>query len=272
MKDKMDLLWDRAMNYSRKDSFFIYYSTDVDIVINFEWDKRMGGISKFLKHARNNGVKSVVMSIKRFEDEDIDCTSVDCKKYYSRIAEIDVMYILNDVGYKFHEEAEWFTELNTYTLTDLLDESDEKKVLPLNREISEKSVDKLAKDMIQYFNNGQEQIGEDFDSSIKGFWLYKGINLELPVDSETKYKIDKVNARARKMLHDEQITEEKRGLQKLIPSIINDFKRMKYYNPAREQLVSYLSENNIKVQNKVNITYIYRQLLKELKVQGKKNN
>ncbi|MEM0139224.1 MAG: hypothetical protein QXZ44_01220 [Ferroplasma sp.] len=271
MKDKMEMLWDSAVKYSKRKGFFIYYSTDVDIVINFEWDKRMGGISKFLKHAESNNVKSIVISVKRFEDEDIDCSEIDCKKYYNKIAELDLMYILNDVGYKFHEEAGWFTELNSYSLADFFDESDDKKVLPLTREINEKSVERLAKDMIQYFDNETpNSYGKDLDNNIKNFWLYKGINLEFPVEADIKAKIEKVNARARKIMDEEQISEERHRLVKLIPSISSHFISGNHYNPTKEQLSSYLSDNNIKIQNKSNLTFIYRQLIKELKAQSKK--
>ena len=271
MKDKMELLWDSIVNYSKKNGFSIYYSMDVDIVISFEWDKRMGGAAKFLKNARDSGIKSIVLSIKRFEDEDMDCSTVDCKKYQNKIAEIDIMYIYNDVGYKYHEEADWFSELNTFSIDDLLEENDEKKILPLTREVNEKSVDSLVQDMIQYFNyDPADNINDDLDGHMKSFWMYKGINFDFPIEQDLKLKIDKVNREARRKIENNRKSEERQRLLKLIPAIINENLSNSEGIITREQLKSYLSEKGVKVQNSVNIDYMYNSLLKELRIQNKK--
>ncbi|WP_337861130.1 hypothetical protein [Ferroplasma sp.] len=271
MKDKMELLWGNITNYSKKNGFSIYYSTDVDIVISFEWDKRMGSATKFLKNARNNGIKSIVLSIKRFEDEDMDCSTINCKKYTNKISEIDIMYINNDVGYKYHEEAEWFTELNTFSLDDLLEDNDEKKILPLTREVNEKSIDTLVQDMLQYFkNNISENINGDMDIDMRNFWMNKGVNLDFPVDQDLKLKIDKVNREVRRKLDNNKQSEEREKLLKLIPSVINETLRDKDGIITRDQLKSYLLSHGIKIQNSHNIDYMYNQLLKELRIKNKK--
>ena len=271
MKDKMELLWNSIVKYSRQNELSIYYSTDVDIVISFEWDKRMGGAAKFLKNAIDNGIKSIVLSIKRFEDEDMDCSSIDCKKYRNRIAELDIMYISNDVGYKFHEEADWFSELNTFNIDDLLDDNDEKKVLPLTREVNEKSIDSLIHDMLQYFDNEViDYEGEEIDNYIRNFWMDKGINFDFPLDSELKMKIDKVNREAKKKIDKNMKSVERQNLIKLIPSVIKEKIGNTNNVISRDQLKNYLSDKGITVHTASNIDYMYNQLLKEIKIQNKK--
>ncbi len=271
MKDKMELLWNSIVNYSKKNGFSIYYSTDVDIVISFEWDKRMGGAAKFLKNAKDSGIKSIVLSIKRFEDEDMDCSTIDCNKYRNKIAELDIMYIFNDVGYKYHDEADWFSELNTFTIDDLLDENDEKKILPLTREVSEKSIDSLVQDMLQYLNNEfSDGTNSDIEGNMKTFWLYKGINFDFPVENDLKLKIDKVNHEVRKKIDNNKKSEERGKLLKLIPAVIDDTIGNENGIITREELKNYLVDKGIKVQNSKNIDYMYNQLLKQLRVQNKK--
>jgi hypothetical protein len=271
MKDKMELLWSSIVNYSKKNGFSIYYSTDVDIVISFEWDKRMGGAPKFLQNAKKNGINSIVLSVKRFEDEDLDCSSVNCKKYADKIAEIDIMYINNDIGYKYHEEADWFSELNTFNLDDLLEDDEEKKILPLTREVNEKSVDSLVQEMLQYIKNDiLDNTGEDIDSDIRNFWMNKGINLDFPIDQDLKIKIDKVNRKARRKLDNNKQSEEREKLLKLIPSVISETRRNDDGIITRDQLKNYLLAQGIKVQNSVNIDYMYNQLLKELRIKNNK--
>jgi hypothetical protein len=271
MKDKMELLWSKIVNYSKKNGFSIYYSTDVDIVISFEWDKRIGGAAKFLKNAKDSSIKSIVLSIKRFEDEDMDCSTIDCKKYRNKIAEIDIMYIFNDVGYKYHDEADWFSELNTFSIDDLLEDNDEKKILPLTREVNEKSIDSLVQDMLQYFNNEiSESANYDIDGNMKTFWLYKGINFDFPVENDLKLKIDQVNHEVRRKLDNNRKSEEKMKLLKLIPAVISDISGKENELISREELKNYLSDKGIKVQNPKNIDYMHKQLLKQLKVQNKK--
>jgi hypothetical protein len=271
MKDKMELLWNSIVRYSRRNEISIYYSTDVDIVISFEWDKRMGGASKFLKNAKDNGIESIVISIKRFEDEDMDCSSIDCKKYQNKIAELDIMYIANDVGYKYHEEADWFSELNTFNIDDLLDENEEKKVLPLTREVNEKSIDSLIQDMLQYLDNESFDYGEDeIETGIKGFWMDKGINFDFPIEQELKMKIDRVNREARKKIDKSVKSEERKKLLKLIPGVIKDKIGNTGDMISRDQLKSYLSDKGITVNIASNIDYMYNQILKEIEIQNRK--
>jgi hypothetical protein len=271
MKDKMEALWGSIINYSKKNGFSIYYSTDVDIVISFEWDKHMGGALKFLENTKNSGIKSIVLSIKNFEDEDMDCSMIDCKKYKNKIAEIDIMYIFNDVGYKYHEEADWFAELNTFTIDDLLEDNDEKKILPLMREVNEKSVDSLIQDMIQYFGSDlADYPGDDMEGNIRSFWLYKGINFDFPIDQDLKLKIDKVNKEVRRKMENNRKSEEKQKLLKLIPTVLKEKIENTNGIISREQLKNYLSDKGIKVQNTANIDYMYNQLLKEIKIQNRK--
>ncbi|MCL4453397.1 hypothetical protein [Ferroplasma sp.] len=271
MKDKMELLWDSIVKYSKRNEISIYYSTDVDIVISFEWDKRMGGAAKFLKNAGESGIKSIVISIKRFEDEDMDCSSIDCKKYRGKIAEIDIMYISNDVGYKYHEEADWFAELNTFNIDDLLEENDEKKVLPLTREVNEKSIDSLIQDMLQYFDSEVVDLESDeIDSNMNNFWMDKGINFDFPVDQELKLKIDRVNREARKKIEKNMKSVERQNLVKLIPTVIKEKIGDTTDMISREQLKNYLSDKGITVHTASNIDYMYNQLLKEIKIQNKK--
>ncbi|WMT51159.1 MAG: hypothetical protein RE471_09295 [Ferroplasma sp.] len=271
MKDKMELLWDSIVKYSKRNDISIYYSTDVDIVISFEWDKRMGGAAKFLRNAEESGIKSIVISIKRFEDEDMDCSSIDCKKYRGKIAEIDIMYISNDVGYKYHEEADWFSELNTFNIDDLLEENDDKKVLPLTREVNEKSIDSLIQDMLQYFDNEVMDLENgEIDSNIKNFWMDKGINFDFPIDQELKLKIDRVNREARKKIEKNMKSVERQKLMKLIPAVIKEKIGNSNDIISREQLKNYLSDKGITVHTASNIDYMYNQLLKEIKIQNKK--
>jgi hypothetical protein len=271
MKDKMELLWDSIVKYSRRNEISIYYSTDVDIVISFEWDKRMGGAAKFLKNAWESGIKSIVISIKRFEDEDMDCSSIDCKKYRGKIAEIDIMYISNDVGYKYHEEADWFSELNTFNIDDLLEESDEKKVLPLTREVNEKSMDLLIQDMLQYFDSEvMDPDADEIDNNMRNFWMDKGINFDFPIDTELKMKIDRVNREARKKIEKNMKSVERQNLMKLIPTVIKEKIGNTNDMISKEQLKSYLSDKGITVHIASNIDYMYNQLLKEIKIQNKK--
>lgn len=265
MKDEMDILWDNIVNYAKSNSFNIYYSMDIDIVISFEWDKRMGNVKEFLKGARNNKINSVVLSIKRFEDEDIDCNYFNCKKFSNRIAEIDLIYIMNDVGYKYHEEAKWFTEVNTLTIDDLLGDYDDKKILPLTKEINEKSVDSLSDDMIRYINEEFSNIPDNIDDAIKSFWLYKGINLDFSIENDIKNKMDMVNKKAKKIIDNEKQNDEKNKLYKLIPEIISGLIKRNKYDVNMEDIKNYLAENGIKIKYKSNLNLMYNQLIKDLK-------
>jgi len=271
MKDEMDILWDNIVNYTKSNSFNVYYSMDIDIIISFEWDKHMGNVKEFLKNARNNKINSLILSIKRFEDEDIDCSYIDCKKFSNRIAEIDLMYIMNDVGYKYHEEAKWFTEINTLNMDDLLDNYDDKKILPLTKEINEKSVDSLSDDMIKYINEEfSNMLDSNIDDAIKNFWLYKGINLDFNIESDIKTKIDNVNKKARKILENEKQNDEKNKLYKLIPEFISELIKKDKYDITTDDIKSYLNDKNIKIKYKTNLNLMYNQIIKELKIKNNK--
>ena len=271
MKDEMDKSLDNIVNYAKSNGFNIYYSMDIDIVINFEWDKRMGNVKEFLKNARNNKINSLVLSIKRFEDEDIDYSYINYKKFINKIAEIDLMYIMNDVGYKYHEEAKWFTEINTLTIDDLLGDYNDKKILPLTKEINEKSIDALSDDMVKYINEEFLDIpNSDINEIIRRFWLYKGINLDFAIETDIKNKIDAVNKNVKDIIKNEKQNDEKNKLYKLMPSIISDFAKIKKDDINMDYIKKYLADNNIKIKYKQNINFIYNELTRELKIKNDK--
>ncbi|MEM0133424.1 hypothetical protein [Acidiplasma sp.] len=271
MKDEMDSLLANVLNYSKKMKLNVYYSIDVDIVISFEWDKRMGNWKNFLDTCRANNVHSIVLSVKRFQDEDIDLEYTQEKKLFNKIAELDIMYIVNDVGYKYHEEAPEFTELNTFSLDDLLEDTDEKKVLPLNKEVNEKSVDTLTQEMLKYINDDLNGYAHyNMDDAIKSFWQYKGINLDFWVEPEIKNKIDKVNKNVKKVIEKEDSKKERQKLYNMIPDLLEKLFEKNKSNITLDDVKDYLAEQNVKVKYKINITSLYRQVLKAVKLNNGK--
>ncbi len=267
----MDLLMDNIVNYSKKLNLNVYYSTDVDIVISFEWDKRMGTWKDFLNNSRLNGTKSIILSIKKFEDEDVDVEASSSKKFFNKIAEIDIMYIMNDIGYKYHEEAGWYNEINSYNFDDLFDEMEDKKILSLNKEVNEKSIETLSQEMIKFLD--EETSGfqhSNIDEYIKSFWLYKGINLDFGTENEIKIKIDKVNKKVKKYIEMEDHKRERERLYKIIPDFISVIAKKPQHSITLEDLKSYLSQNNVKVKYKSNINSLYNQILKKIKLKNDK--
>ncbi len=266
-KDELEILVSELKKFCRKNSINIFYSIDTDIIMSFEWDKNQGSWKKFMATAISNNIKSIVVSIKKLSDEGISFSS-RYSRFYNRISEVDIIYILNDVGYKYHEEAKWFTEINNDMLMDDFDMDDEKKIVQIVKEVNDESVQSLVEQIINYAKNDYEN--NDINDILRGFWLSKGINFDFPLDEDIKSKIDEVNSIARSYLENEEYSNEKAKALEQVPEFLKWLIEHKIEKISMDDVRAFLDEKSIKIKYRPNMEIIYREAEKLININNGK--
>ncbi|WP_153274134.1 hypothetical protein [Picrophilus oshimae] len=266
-KDELEIMVSELKKFCKRNSINIFYSIDTDIIMSFEWDKNQGSWKKFMSTAISNNVKSIVVSIKKLSDEGISFSS-RYSKFYNKISEVDIIYVLNDVGYKYHEEAKWFTEINNDMLMDDFDMDDEKKIVQIVKEVNDESVQSLVEQIINYAKNDYENT--DINDILRSFWLSKGINFDFPLDDEIKSKIDEVNSIARSYLENEEYSSERARALEQVPEFLKWIIMHKVEKISMDDVRAFLEEKSIKIKYRPNMEVIFREAEKLINIKNGK--
>lgn len=266
-KDELEIMVSELKKFCKRNSINIFYSIDTDIIMSFEWDKNQGSWKKFMSTAISNNVKSIVVSIKKLSDEGISFSS-RYSKFYNKISEVDIIYVLNDVGYKYHEESKWFTEINNDMLMDDFDMDDEKKIVQIVKEVNDESVQSLVEQIINYAKNDYENT--DINDILRSFWLSKGINFDFPLDDEIKSKIDEVNSIARSYLENEEYSSERARALEQVPEFLKWIIMHKVEKISMDDVRAFLEEKSIKIKYRPNMEVIFREAEKLINIKNGK--
>jgi hypothetical protein len=238
MSEDLKKLKVQILEYVKKEGFNVFYGKEAPTAkpsIEMQWFSEEGDWKDFLKVAKLEGVKTIIINYSTLTEADIEINlqmaetegirsanepskkPESLKDHVGKIGELNLIWIKDGIRYTYTEATDWWLDFQSFVAPKPVTHEfipEEEVISPpyvqIPEDLKSKTAEELADEMIGFIKKEFPDVGEhvSFHELTRLFWMKKGLRYDYIEDPELTIKIQKAEYLAEQKVRTSEISTE----------------------------------------------------------------